>query len=79
MFRTTVSPIFRDNLTLYGTPSNLCHRSAADSTVGTLFQRDVYTVKVPLKTAKLSPETCSASLKESIKQVLLHLVGADIT
>ena len=29
-------------------PSNLCHRSAAESRVGTLFQKAVYTVKVLL-------------------------------
>jgi len=53
MFRVTVSPVFGSTLTVYAafwnnvpTPSNLCHRSAADSTVGTLFQKAVYTVKV---------------------------------
>ena len=30
-------------------PPNLCHRSAADNRVGTLFQKAIYTVKVLLK------------------------------
>jgi len=40
----------------------------------TLFQKAVYT-KCSWKWEKLSPETWRASLKESIKQIWLHLVG----
>ena len=49
-------------------------RSAADGRVGTLFQKAVYT-KCSRRWAKLSPKTCRASWKQSIKQILLHLVG----
>jgi len=55
--------------------SNLCHRSAADIRVGTLFRKAVYTVKLcSWRWTKMSPETCRASLKDSIKHFLLHLV-----
>jgi len=76
MFQATVSPIFRSTLCiqLVGTTYRLCCQSAADSRVGTLFQKTVYT-KCFWRWVKLSPETCRESLKESIKQILLHLVG----
>ena len=35
----------------------------------------MYSQSAPWRWAKLSPETCRASLKESIKQILLHLSG----
>ena len=56
MFRATVSPIFRNTLTVYTAFWNnvpillsAINQSVADSTVGTLFQKAVYTVKVFLK------------------------------
>ena len=48
-------------------PSNLCHRSAAESRVGTVSQKALYRVKVPLKMGETVTQTCRASLKESIK------------
>jgi len=61
MFRATVSPVFRSTLTIYiqlfGTMCRLCcllptgdtDWKVADSRVGTLFQKALYTVKVLLK------------------------------
>ena len=41
-----------------------------------LFSKKLYIQsKCSWRWAKLSPKTCRASLKESIKQILLHLVG----
>ena len=78
MFQAIVSPIFRSTLhiQLFGTMCWLCCRpvSPVSSRVGTLFQTAVYT-KCSWRWAKLSPETCTASLKGTIKQTLLHLVG----
>ena len=54
--------------------SEQCTDSAVCSKVRTLFQKAVHT-KCSWRWVKLSPETCTASLKESIKQILLHLLG----
>ena len=46
-------------------PSNLFHRSAADSRVGTLFQKAVYTVKVLLKMG----ETVARNMYSKLKKI----------
>jgi len=56
MLRATVSPPL-GALCIYSfleqyTDCAVCCRSAGDSTVSTLFQKAVYTVKVPLKVGK---------------------------
>ena len=45
--------------------NNLCHRSAADSRVGTLFQKAVYTVKVLLK----MDETVARNMLRKLKRI----------
>ena len=94
MFRATVSPIFRDTLTVYTafwnnvpillSGANRWYRldgiqiqSVSPQAVES-FQcsKKLYIQsECSWRWVKLSPETCRASIKESIKQILLHLVG----
>ena len=90
MFRATVSPIFRSTLTVYtafwnNVPTQLSAAFQSVSPVGSRQQSQyivpkssIYIVKVLMKTGETVAETCRASLKESIKQILLHLLVADI-
>ena len=66
MFRVTVSPIFKGNLTVYkytafwnSVPTVL----SAHTRVGTLFQKAVYTVKVPLKMGETIVRNMLSKLK----------------
>jgi len=47
--------------------SNLCHRSATDSSVGTLFQKAVYTVKMLLKVGETVSRNTYSKLKRTNK------------
>ena len=53
---------------------NLCHRSAVDSRVGTLFQKAVYTVKVLLKMVETVVRKMYSKLKR-IKETKFLLIS----
>jgi len=73
MFRATVSPVFRSTLYihLFGTMHRLCCRQPVGSTVGALFQKAVYTVKVLLKMGETVARNMLSSLKRINRNVIL--------
>ena len=60
-------------------PTNLCHRSAAHSTVGSLLQKAVYTVKMFLKMGETVARNMWNKLRRINKTFCFIFLAADIT